>query len=47
MGIVTSSGFCASSKTEDGGASMDQATFHSEISKIVSEHRLDKHPYVD
>ena len=25
---------------------MDQATFHSEISKIVSEHRLDKHPYV-
>ena len=25
---------------------MDQATFHSEISKIVSEHRLDRHPYV-
>src|ERR1700687_1232662 len=25
---------------------MDKATFHGEISKIVSEHRLDKHPYV-
>src|SRR6266566_8018127 len=25
---------------------MDTATFHAEISKIVSEHRLDQHPYV-
>ncbi len=25
---------------------MDKSTFHSEINKIVSEHRLDQHPYV-
>ena len=25
---------------------MDKATFHGEINEIVSEHRLDKHPYV-
>ena len=26
---------------------MDTATFHAEINKIVSEHRLDQHPYVE
>jgi hypothetical protein len=25
---------------------MDKATFHPAINKIVSEHRLDQHPYV-
>ena len=25
---------------------MDTATFHKEINKIVTEHRLDQHPYV-
>ena len=25
---------------------MDTATFHHEINKIVAEHRLDQHPYV-
>jgi hypothetical protein len=25
---------------------MDTATFHAEINKIVTEHRLDQHPYV-
>jgi pyrroloquinoline quinone (PQQ) biosynthesis protein C len=25
---------------------MDKATFHTEINKIVAEHRLDQHPYV-
>ena len=25
---------------------MDKATFHNEINKIVAEHRLDRHPYV-
>jgi pyrroloquinoline quinone (PQQ) biosynthesis protein C len=26
---------------------MDTATFHKEINKIVAEHRLDQHPYVE
>src|SRR5262249_27548006 len=34
------------SPIRQGGAAMDRVTFHTEINKIVAEHRLDQHPYV-